>query len=36
MQERMLRIRDTFKIERSGKPDATVRRKALVSPFRDR
>jgi len=35
MQARAISIRDAFRIERPGKPDATVK-KALISPFRDR
>jgi uncharacterized protein YxjI len=35
VQERLMRIRDTMKIERPGKPDATIK-KALITPLRER
>lgn len=35
IQERMVNIKDTMKIERPGKPDATVK-KALLTPLRER
>lgn len=35
MQERVARIRDTMKIDRPGKPAATIK-KAKISPLRDR
>jgi uncharacterized protein YxjI len=35
LQERMINIKDTMKIERPGKPDATVK-KALITPLRER
>jgi uncharacterized protein YxjI len=35
IQERMINIRDTMKIERPGKPDATVK-KAMITPLRER
>jgi uncharacterized protein YxjI len=35
LQERLLRVRDIMKIERPGKPDATIK-KAMISPLRER
>lgn len=35
LQERMARVRNTMKIEKNGRPAATVK-KAVVSPIRDR
>jgi uncharacterized protein YxjI len=35
MQERMARVRDTMKVDRPGKPSATIK-KALITPLRDR
>jgi uncharacterized protein YxjI len=35
LQERLLRVRDTMKIERPGKPDATIK-KAMITPLRER
>ncbi len=35
MQERVARIRDTMKIDRPGRPSATIK-KAMITPLRDR
>lgn len=35
LQERMVAIRDTMKIERPGKPEATIK-KAMITPLRER
>ena len=35
MQERVARVRDTMKIDRPGRPSATIK-KAMISPLRDR
>jgi uncharacterized protein YxjI len=35
LQERMVVIRDTMKIERPGKPEATIK-KAMITPLRER
>ena len=35
MQERVARVRDTMKIDRPGRPSATIK-KAMITPLRDR
>jgi uncharacterized protein YxjI len=35
MQQRVARVRDTMKIDRPGKPSATIK-KAMISPLRER